>query len=131
MAKRTRPVMNSRRRPSRSARRPPRRRKPPKTRTYALTTHERLSCEKCRSLPIEGSATLTIDASRTTTNWAAASSAMASHLLVLLEDIWELLGRMWNQSSGSAEHDTERRFRFQVRAATPLSGIEVPLHSHL
>src|SRR5687767_2661673 len=42
-------------------------------------TQERFSWENCRSLPIEGSATLTIDASSTTTNWASASSANASH----------------------------------------------------
>jgi hypothetical protein len=35
-----------------------------------LTTHARLSWEKLRSSPIEGSATFTIDASSTTMNWA-------------------------------------------------------------
>src|SRR5215211_1769661 len=79
--------MNRRRRPSRSATRPPSSRKPPNTSTYALTTHDRSSCENSRSFPIEGSATLTIDASSTTTNWAAASSASATHLLVLLGDM--------------------------------------------
>src|SRR3954447_13886834 len=71
--------MNMRRRPRRSARRPPSSRKPPKKSVYALTTQDRLSWEKFRALPIDGSATLTIEASRTTTNWAAASSASASH----------------------------------------------------
>src|SRR5215210_2844710 len=42
-------------------------------------TQERFSWENCRSRPIEGSATLTIDASSTTTNWASARSARASH----------------------------------------------------
>ena len=42
-------------------------------------TQDRFSWEKFRSLPIDGSATLTIDASSTTTNWARASSASASH----------------------------------------------------
>src|SRR5688500_19579200 len=42
-------------------------------------TQDRFSWENCRSLPIDGSATLTIEASSTTTNWASASSASASH----------------------------------------------------
>src|SRR5215207_8013302 len=42
-------------------------------------TQERFSCENCRSRPMEGSATLTIDASSTTTNWASARRARASH----------------------------------------------------
>src|SRR5918992_1392397 len=83
-ANRSRPAMNRRRRPRMSAIRPPRSRKPPNTSTYALTTHDRSSDENPRSVPIDGSATLTIDASSTTTNWAAASSANATHLLVLL-----------------------------------------------
>jgi hypothetical protein len=77
----TSPYVNIRRRPSRSAIRPPRSRKPPKNSVYPLTTHERSSWLNFRSLPIEGSATLTIDASRTTTNCASASSARASHFL--------------------------------------------------
>ena len=71
------PAMNTRRRPSRSARRPPSRRKPPKVSTYALTTQESESCEKCSARPIEGSATLTMDASSTTTNCAVASRPSA------------------------------------------------------
>jgi hypothetical protein len=67
-ANRMMPAMNISRRPIRSAMRPPRSRKPPKVRVYALTTHERLSCEKCSARPIEGSATFTIAASSTTTN---------------------------------------------------------------
>src|SRR5918994_3986107 len=86
-ANRIRPATNRRRRPRMSAIRPPRSRKPPNTSTYALTTHDRSSDENPRSVPIDGSATLTIDASSTTTNWAAASSASASHLLVLLGDM--------------------------------------------
>src|SRR3954447_24943392 len=42
-------------------------------------TQERFSCENCRSRPIDGSATFTIEASSTTTNWASARSAKASH----------------------------------------------------
>jgi hypothetical protein len=70
--------MKTRRRPSRSASRPPSRRKPPKVSAYALTTHERFSCEESSAAPIDGSATLTIEISRTTTNWVAASRASAS-----------------------------------------------------
>jgi type IV secretory pathway component VirB8 len=45
--------------------------------TYAFTTQARFSCEKSSPAPIEGRATLTIDASRTTMNWAKQSSARA------------------------------------------------------
>ena len=41
-------------------------------------THDRSSWEKLSDSPIEGSATLTIDASSTTTNCAAARSTSAS-----------------------------------------------------
>jgi hypothetical protein len=75
--KRIRPRMNIRRRPIRSARRPPRSRKPPKVRVYALTTHERSLWVKDRARPIEGRATLTIDASMTITNCVMASRASA------------------------------------------------------
>jgi hypothetical protein len=77
----TRPAMKTRRRPSRSARRPPRSRKPPKVRVYALTTQDRSSWENSSARPIEGSATLTMDASRTMTNCVSARSASASHLV--------------------------------------------------
>src|SRR3954466_946340 len=77
-AKTIRPAMNMRRRPSRSAMRPPSTRKPPKVSVYAFTTHDRSSWEKCSAWPIEGSATLTIEASRTTTNCAAARRTSAS-----------------------------------------------------
>jgi hypothetical protein len=43
-----------------------------------LTTQGRFSCEKSSALPIVGSATLTIEASRTTTNWAEQSRTRAS-----------------------------------------------------
>ena len=72
-----RPEMKTRRRPSKSAIRPPSSRKPPKVRTYAFTTQARFSCEKSSPSPIDGRATLTIDASRTTMNWAKQSSARA------------------------------------------------------
>src|SRR5829696_2267531 len=42
-------------------------------------TQERFSWENCSSLPIDGSATLTMEASSTTTNCASASSASAIH----------------------------------------------------
>ena len=58
--------------------RPPSSRKPPKVSVYALTTHDRLSWEKSSASPMDGSATLTIDASSTTTNCAAARSASAN-----------------------------------------------------
>ena len=71
----TKPSMNIRRRPSRSAMRPPSRRNPPKVSTYAFTTQARFSWEKSSPSPIEGRATFTIDASRTTMNCAKHSSA--------------------------------------------------------
>src|SRR3954470_21148796 len=66
----TRPTMNTRRLPNRSAARPPSRRKPPNAITYAFTTHGKFCSEKPRPLPMLGSATFTIDASKTTTNCA-------------------------------------------------------------
>jgi len=78
--KRMRPATKTRRRPSRSAMRPPSSRKPPNTSVYALTTQDRSSVAKSRSRPIEGSATFTIEASRTTMNCAAARSASARPL---------------------------------------------------
>jgi hypothetical protein len=54
-----------------------------------LTTHDRLSCENSRSRPIEGSATLTIDASSTMTNCVMASRASARPLFGAEEgDMW-------------------------------------------
>ena len=79
--KMTRPAMNTRLRPRMSARRPPSRRKPPKTRAYALMTHCRSSCEKPRSIWIDGRATLTIATSSTTMNCTAQRSASAYHLV--------------------------------------------------
>ena len=69
--------MNTRRRPSRSAIRPPSSRKPPKVSTYAFTTQGRFSCEKSSPSPIDGRATLTIEASSTTMNCAKQSRARA------------------------------------------------------
>jgi hypothetical protein len=71
------PPMNTRRRPRRSASLPPSSRKPPKVSTYAFTTQGRFCCEKSSPLPIDGSATLTIDASSTTMNWAKQRRASA------------------------------------------------------
>ena len=73
------PIMNSRRRPSRSASRPPRSRKPPNASVYALNTHDRSAGAKPRSPPTEGSATFTIAASRISTKMVVASSANARH----------------------------------------------------
>ena len=76
----TSPYMNIRRRPTRSASRPPSSRQPPNVSVYAFTTHERSAREKLNPLPIDGSATLTIDASITITNCVIASSASATFL---------------------------------------------------
>ena len=50
---------------------------PPKAIRYALTTHDRLSCDIPTSVPIDGRAMFTIDASSTTMNCAMQSSASA------------------------------------------------------
>ncbi len=70
-------VMNTSRRPSRSASRPPSSNSPPKVRTYALTTQDRPPADMPSARPIEGSATLTIEESRMTTKSAVASTASA------------------------------------------------------
>src|SRR4029077_1156918 len=72
------PAMNRRRRPNRSASRPPSRRNPPKKIEYAVSTHCRLSCEKCRSVLIDGRATFTIEISSTTMNCAVTITASAT-----------------------------------------------------
>ncbi len=64
------PVMYTRRRPKMSAARPPSNRNPAKVSTYALTTHWALDGLKWRSRCMEGSATLTMETSRTTMNCA-------------------------------------------------------------
>src|SRR4051794_3632505 len=68
------PPTKSRVRPTMSAARPPSSRKPPKVSVYELITHCRSDCEKCRSRWIDGSATLTIVASRMTMNCARQTS---------------------------------------------------------
>ena len=73
----TTPVRKTRRRPSRSAARPPRSRKPPNVIAYAVITHWRFDSEKWSDLPIEGSATLTIETSRTVMKKAAQTTASA------------------------------------------------------
>lgn len=72
-------AMNMRRRPSRSASRPPSSKSPPKVSTYALTTQDRPPWDRPSARPIEGSATLTIEASRMTMKSAIASTASAIH----------------------------------------------------
>ena len=53
-----------------SAARPPSNKNPAKVNTYAFTTHWALETVKCRSWPMRGSATLTMETSRTTMNCA-------------------------------------------------------------
>src|SRR3954454_19764782 len=77
-AKSTRPPMKTRRRPKRSAARPPSSRKPTKVSVEALTTHCRVAAEKASACWMEGSATLTIESSRTTRNWSELSRTRSS-----------------------------------------------------
>jgi hypothetical protein len=74
------PIMNMRRRPSRSAERPPSSRRPPKVSAYALITHWSPCAEKPRSFSIDGSATITIAASRITMKKAPQRRASAHQL---------------------------------------------------
>src|SRR5829696_3183088 len=77
MVKTATPTRKTRRRPSRSAARPPSSRKPPNVIAYAVMTHWRLSREKSSASPIDGSATFTIETSRTVMKKAAHTSASA------------------------------------------------------
>src|SRR5215469_8845588 len=70
-AKPTRPIINIRRRPTRSDSRPPNSSNPPKASEYAVTTHCRSALENPSALWAEGSAIVTIVASSTTISWAS------------------------------------------------------------
>ena len=71
------PAMNTRRRPSRSARRPPSSRNPPKVIAYAISTHCRFESETFSDVLIDGNATLTIETSRIVMKNATQTSASA------------------------------------------------------
>ena len=77
--KMARPAMKMRLRPNRSAARPPSSMKPAKVRVYALTTHWRPDPLKPRSFWIDGSATFTMETSRTTMNWPTQTRVRRSH----------------------------------------------------
>ncbi len=64
------PVMKIILRPRRSAKRPPSSRKPPKVIVYAVITHCSPLAEKWSAREIDGSATVTIDTSRTVMKYA-------------------------------------------------------------
>jgi hypothetical protein len=65
-------------RPSRSAKRPPSSRKPPKVIVYAVITHCSPLAEKWSAREIEGSATVTIETSRTVMKYATQTMARTS-----------------------------------------------------
>ena len=71
------PIMNIRRRPSRSAARPPSSRRPPNVIVYAISTHCSVFSETCSDVLIDGSATLTIETSSTVMKNATQTSASA------------------------------------------------------
>src|SRR5262245_982067 len=73
----TTPTMNTRRRPSRSAARPPSSNRPANVSAYALTTHCNPCAETSSSFSIDGSATVTIAASRITMKNAPHNNANA------------------------------------------------------
>src|SRR6185436_2739000 len=60
---------------------PPSSRNPPKVSAYALSTHWRSPCAKCRSSWIDGSATLTMETSRMTMKYAEQRRASAHQRL--------------------------------------------------
>ena len=71
------PIMNIRRRPSRSAARPPSKRNPPNVIVYAINTHCRVLSDTSNELLIDGNATLTIETSRIVMKNATHTSASA------------------------------------------------------
>src|SRR3954453_18411591 len=77
-------------------------------------THDRLSREKSSARPMDGSATLTMLASRTTTNCAAASRASASQ-----RRSWEVLKALL---LGRIGKEVEGEFRFPLGRY----GVDVP-----
>ena len=79
--KRAIPIMNMRRRPSRSPARPPSSRKPPNAIVYAVMTHWRSFSATFSAVLIDGSATLTIETSSTVMNIATQTSASACQRL--------------------------------------------------
>ena len=93
----TRPMMNMRRLPNRSAARPPRMSRPPNEIAYPVTTHCTASGAMCSSRSIEGSATLTMLKSRTTMN--AATRMRASLTALLGGAFWG--GAFWSGAFGS------------------------------
>src|SRR4051812_11389849 len=98
--KRTSPTMKTRRRPSRSPERPPSSRKPPNVSAYPLTTHSSPDVEKLRLFWIDGSATLTIDTSRTTIRYATLRTARACQRLgsgALIESLLLMKSRSLDQ----------------------------------
>src|SRR6266576_1813433 len=75
--KSARPIIITRRRPSRSAARPPSSRNPPNVSPYAVTTHCRFVSLKCSLRPIVGKATFTIVRSTIVMKYETASTANA------------------------------------------------------
>src|SRR6516225_58369 len=71
------PMIKTRRRPSRSASRPPSSKNPPNASAYALSTHCRPTGENPSPRWIAGNASVTIDPSMTTSNWASKISPSA------------------------------------------------------
>src|SRR4051812_32751399 len=93
-------------------------------------TQERFSWENCRSRPMEGSATLTIDASSTTTNWASARSARASHFrsgaTVGLKVVVSRDGCLARPKLRECSGPAHRHFGASSGAAIPYDGIDGP-----
>src|SRR3984885_9395433 len=77
----TNPAISAHLRPNRSPTFPPTNNKLPNANAYAVTTHCRLSFEKCNARWAEGKATVTIVASSTTINCATLSKASTAQRL--------------------------------------------------
>jgi hypothetical protein len=77
----TSPAISAHLRPNRSPSLPPTNSRLPNASAYAVTTHCRLSLEKCNARWADGSATVTIVASSTTISCATLSTASTAHRL--------------------------------------------------
>ena len=77
----TNPTISAHLRPNRSPTLPPTNSRLPNANAYAVTTHCRLSLEKCNARCAEGKATVTIVASSTTISCATLSNARTAHRL--------------------------------------------------
>ena len=99
--------MNVHLRPNRSPIRPPSKSSDPNASAYAVTTHWRLSFEKCSARCADGSAMLTIVASSTTINCASPITARIHHRRSYWETLVFITGLL--DRGSSATHKTRQQ----------------------